>query len=145
MNSKRKGNITEAAILTEFIKRGIPVLLPFGDNERYDMVIEVNGDFKRIQCKTGRYRNGCVNFQCCSSQAHRGKGYQSYKDDIDYFAVYCEELNLHALVPIELSKKTEAHLRVENTKNLQTKNIVWFSDFSLDKQLENIYSSVAQR
>lgn len=43
MNSKNKGNIGEAIILAEFIKYGIQVSLPFGDNARYDMIADIKG------------------------------------------------------------------------------------------------------
>jgi len=33
--------------LAEFLKMGFPVLLPFGDNQRYDMVIEAGGSAVR--------------------------------------------------------------------------------------------------
>ena len=44
MNSKDKGNVTEAKALYEFIKRGIPVYRPFGDNTRCDMMIDVKNN-----------------------------------------------------------------------------------------------------
>ena len=47
-HTKDKGSIGEAIILTEFLKRGVPVSLPFGDNERYDMIAEFNGKLNRI-------------------------------------------------------------------------------------------------
>lgn len=44
MNTKDKGNIGEAVILAEFMKKGIPVSIPFGDNARYDLIAEFNGN-----------------------------------------------------------------------------------------------------
>ena len=55
-NTKAIGEISEAMILAEFLKAGIPVLMPFGDNQRYDMVVEAGGQFLNVQCKTARYR-----------------------------------------------------------------------------------------
>ena len=48
MNSKAKGQLSEARVLYEFQKYNIPVCLPWGDNERYDMVAEFDGKFNRI-------------------------------------------------------------------------------------------------
>ena len=39
MNSKRIGNIGEAAALMKFVEIGIPVYLPFGDNEKADLLV----------------------------------------------------------------------------------------------------------
>jgi hypothetical protein len=38
-NTKSIGEISEAIVMAEFLKAGFPVLLPFGDNRRYDMVV----------------------------------------------------------------------------------------------------------
>jgi hypothetical protein len=51
-NTKSIGETSEAVVLAEFIKAGFPVLLPFGDNQRYHMVVEVYGRLLRVQCKT---------------------------------------------------------------------------------------------
>jgi hypothetical protein len=56
MNPKAVGEKTEAIILAELIRNDLVVLLPFGDNQRYDFVVDNHGEFIRIQCKTGRYR-----------------------------------------------------------------------------------------
>ena len=52
METKRLGNIGEAMTQMEFVTRGIPLYLPFGENEKTDMIIDLNGDLKRVQCKT---------------------------------------------------------------------------------------------
>jgi len=52
------GTRTEAVVLAELVKRGYRVLLPFGHNHRYDLVLDVEGRFVRVQCKTGRLSRG---------------------------------------------------------------------------------------
>jgi hypothetical protein len=54
MDSKSKGEITEAIVLSELITRGLNVLTPLGENQRYDFVVESDCTFLRLQCKTGR-------------------------------------------------------------------------------------------
>jgi len=107
------------------------VLLPFGDNQRYDFVIDENGSFKRIQCKTGRLVRGAVKFACCSSQAHRGLGQQNYRGQIEYFAVYCHEINSTYLVPVDIAGTRTCQLRILASKNNQTKGVLWAKDFVL--------------
>jgi hypothetical protein len=53
---------TEAIIAGALVRMGHRVLLPFGTNQRYDMVVELDGRFLRCQCKTGRLRGGAVCF-----------------------------------------------------------------------------------
>jgi hypothetical protein len=52
------GQRSEAAILAAFIERGFEVLMPWGTNHRCDVVLDLGDRFLRVQCKTGRLRNG---------------------------------------------------------------------------------------
>jgi hypothetical protein len=38
--------------MLEFLKLGYNILTPYGDCERYDFVVDVNGKFYKIQAKT---------------------------------------------------------------------------------------------
>ena len=46
---------TEAHITGELVRRGYSVLLPFGVNQRYDLVLDQGDRFVRVQCKTAGY------------------------------------------------------------------------------------------
>jgi hypothetical protein len=71
-NTKSTGDISEAVVMAEFLKAGFPVLLPFGDNQRYDMVVEVSGRLLRVQCKTGSPCGWKGNASCIRFNAHSG-------------------------------------------------------------------------
>lgn len=58
--TKDIGNRTEAAVLAEFLKRGISVSIPFGNSEPYDLVVHTKKGFKSIQVKHAIVKNGCV-------------------------------------------------------------------------------------
>lgn len=138
MNSKAKGNITEAVIMSEFIKLGIPVLLPFGDNERYDMVIEVNNKFYKIQCKTARRKSdSSISFKTCSSYAHRGKDSKNYVGEVDFFGVYYPESNQCYLVEVG-NCLSEMTLRLNPAKNNQSSNVNYAKDYLLEEKLKSI-------
>jgi hypothetical protein len=53
MNTKQLGDETEAHVLTALIGAGYTVSVPFGDNERYDLVLDTGERFLKAQCKTG--------------------------------------------------------------------------------------------
>ena len=75
MNSKRIGNIGEAKVLAKFVEMGIPIYIPFGDDEKADLVAEFNGKLNKIQVKTSiKSKNGCSIFDLTSSTAHRTNG-----------------------------------------------------------------------
>lgn len=133
INSKTKGNISEAKVLTALLAKNIPVLIPFGDNQRYDLVADNNGIFMRIQCKTGRMNEdkSVLDFPTSSSYAHRGGKRKSYVGDIDAFAVYCEYTDKVYLIPIEKCGTAYMTLRLTAPKNGQVKNIQFAKDFEI--------------
>ncbi len=52
-DSNKKGEISESAIVTRLLQCGYVVLIPYGGNQRYDLVIEdADEQFWRIQCKS---------------------------------------------------------------------------------------------
>ena len=61
-NTKDVGERSEAQVLAALLKLGKVVLMPYGDNQRYDFVVEDGGEFIRVQCKTGKLKDGRVNF-----------------------------------------------------------------------------------
>ena len=106
---------------------GYGIYMPFGENTRCDLVIEAGGRLTRVQCKTGRLRNGAVEFSLCSTYGHH-RNPQTYARDyhveVDYFAVYCLETAGVYLIPIcELPGHRQAVLRLEPPRNNQRRGI----------------------
>ena len=104
---KEVGDASQAMILVRLVQAGMNVLVPFGENVRYDYVVEErDGTFTRVQCKTGRMRDGVVIFPTCSVTYHhpnnRGmRAYRhDYRKDADLFGVYCPETDAVYLVPV---------------------------------------------
>lgn len=132
---KSIGERSEAQVVSALLKHGKTILTPFGDNQRYDMVIDEGGRFYRVQCKTGRLRDGAVEFSTCSSQAHRGKGRQSYRGQIEFFAVYCPDNDRTYLVPVDSVPVTLGILRVEAPRNGQLKGVRQAAPYELTQAL----------
>lgn len=104
MTTKQIGNIGEAMALTNFVKWGIPVYIPFGDNERADLIADFNGKLQKIQVKTSeKCENGKFNFSLISSTTHRKNGVKHIytEDEIDFFCLYNLESDVLMLVPIQ--------------------------------------------
>jgi len=115
------------AIIFALSLEGYPVFLPFGENTRYDIVIDTGALLRRVQCKTGRLRQGAVVFRTCSTYGHHPNPKiirRDYEGEIDDFAVYCPELGSVYLIPIEdVPTRTSAMLRVSPPRNGQFKRI----------------------
>ena len=138
MNSKTKGNIGESIILTEFVKRGIQVSIPFGDNARYDLIAEFNGKLNKIQVKycARVTENNSVSCPTASSKNHTtNKTLDTYVNDVDYIAFYIQPWDISCIMPIEKCTGTSICLRKDLPKNGQKVGINLVQDYSFDKIL----------
>jgi hypothetical protein len=128
-DTKRVGNVSEAAVLAALLKRGYVVLTPWGDNERYDLVIDNEGTFERVQVKTGRIISGAV---VVDAKSVSTKGTNWYHGQVDHIAAYCTELDKCYLVPmVVFGKRRSISLRFEASKNHQSKRVTLAKDFEL--------------
>jgi hypothetical protein len=127
------GERSEAIIFAELVKRGHRVLIPYGNNHRYDLVIDVGGRFLRAQCKTGRLRRGVISFPTRSTRANtQGVFCVPYDaDQIDLFVVYCPGTDRVYAVGVDEVGTGYGFLRVDPPANRQTKGIRWAADHEL--------------
>jgi hypothetical protein len=123
---------TEAAILAELVRRGYNVLVPFGTNQRYDFVLDIDGKFVRAQVKTGRFRRGVVTFKTTSTRVNTLRVFtRGYQGEADVFLVYCADTNGIYVVPVDDAGDAQCHLRVEPTRNGQAERVRWARDYEL--------------
>jgi hypothetical protein len=119
---KDVGDRTTLAVMLALKMSGLTVLVPFGENTRYDLVVERSGEFARVQCKTGRLRGGVVMFKASSSYAHHPRprpAARGYHGEIDYFGVHCPDTGGVYLIPVADVPETDARLRVDPALNGQ--------------------------
>jgi hypothetical protein len=137
-----RGDSSEAFILSKLVDAGISVLVPWGDNARFDLVAVIRKTFLRIQCKTGRLRGGYMVFSAYGV----GRGGQRHRyrpDEIDYYAVRCFENSAVYLVPYsEAGSSALPQFRVEmpkpgSTGGRQTARIRWASKYEADLVIES--------
>ena len=128
------GNRTTGIVLSALLQAGHRPLLPFGDGHPYDLAFDQNGELRRVQCKTGRMMNGAVYFP--TSIWCRDNKWRPYRNDVDYFGVYCPDTDAVYLVPITDVPDRGACLRVERAKNNQAKGVRWAKDYVLARKVE---------
>jgi hypothetical protein len=140
---KTKGDRTTLAVMLALHEAGLGVALPFGENVRYDLIIDNGRSLARVQCKTGRLREGGVRWKACSSYAHHRNppiAERDYTGEIDYFAVYCPETAGVYLIPIEEANlRAKGTLRVDPPRNNQRR----FIRLAIDYQIGRVESSPA--
>lgn len=81
---KQRGEWVELLFMTRAAKRGYVVSKPWGDSARYDVGIEQDGRFKRVQVKGTDCREG--DSYSCHLAGSKLKAYTAKQ--IDYFAIY---------------------------------------------------------
>ncbi|MBI3486188.1 hypothetical protein HY025_04605 [Candidatus Daviesbacteria bacterium] len=127
--TKIKGDLGQAMIMADALRRGYKVAIPLGEDWRYDLIVSKDGKLLKIQCKYTEAFNGVIKVRC---ETHDGRSYYRYKpEDLDYIAVYdrvtekCYYINSIYLG----SGRASLSLRVIKTKNGQKKKILEAEDF----------------
>ena len=127
--SKIKGDLGQAMIMADALKKGYKVALPLGEDWRYDLILLKDGKLLRIQCKYVESANGVIKVRC---ETHDGRSYYKYKQtDLDYIAVYdktsdrCYYVNCSYLG----NGRGSLNLRTHKAKNGQKKKTFNAEDF----------------
>jgi len=118
--TKQKGDIAEAFVTYLLKQNGFNVLIPGGEDNRYDLVTEKNGVFKRVQVKYATPKDGIVEVRARSCNNHSIIHYSP--KNIDIIAVYSSEQHKVYFVPFSLIRnKSTCNLRLKPAKNKQIK------------------------
>lgn len=129
-NSSKIGNIGEAVAISEFIKLGFNVSIPFGDNCPYDLIVDYYGKLLKIQCKTCERIHGSVmEFSINRTNGFTGKHTPYSDNEIDYFFLYCVENGYMCLIPVDKMKATtQFTIRITKINNYKNLNINYAND-----------------
>jgi len=134
---KDVGDRSTLAIITVLRELGYGVYLPFGENTRCDLILERGEQLSRVQCKTGRLRQGAIAFAVCSCYGHHRNpttARRVYTGQIDPFAVFCRDTAGVYLIPIEdVPTKSAAYLRVDPPRNNQRERVRFAADYEIGR------------
>jgi PD-(D/E)XK endonuclease len=136
MQTREIGNLSEAKILAAFVDAGYYVSVPFGSGHKYDLVIDDGRSLQRVQCKTGRVKNGALLFNSYSMSGN-GATKQGYYGLADLFAVLNPESGEVYLVPVAGFGTAGISLRLMPTSNGQIQKVNWAIDYLL-RPLSNL-------
>ena len=113
---------------------GLVLLEPFGENTRYDLIVDDGTTLTKLQCKSGRLRSGTIQFATCSCYGHHrnpGHARLSYRGQVDAFGVFCRETSGVYLVPIAICGDVQMSLRVAPCRNNQRAGVHWARDYQV--------------
>ena len=128
MHKKTKGAIAEFHVCADLMQRGWRILIPYGENNRYDLVAEKDGKFTRIQVKYVTPKCGTLYVNCRSSNNWSVLPYTA--NQIDMIAVFNPQHRAVYYVPVGQIRKSAMRLRLDPTKNGQKLKVRFASEFS---------------
>jgi hypothetical protein len=123
--TKQLGDIAEAAVMADVLRRGYRVLLPYGEDWPFDLVVVKNGEFHRVQVKHGRSSNGVLIAKCTSTNNWVTLKYT--KDVIDVLAIWDSTTGRCFYIPAEElgAGRAMMNLRLDPARNNQVRGIRW--------------------
>lgn len=136
--TKIKGLVTELQCQTYFTQQGYNVLVPLGEDCRYDMIVDFNGILERIQVKTchlNKNKTG-IEFSTESTRINTQDNIRRKysKIEIDYFATFYE--GKCYLIKVE-ECSTQKTLSFEK-KQFNQYPVNFIEDYEAEKQIMHI-------
>ncbi len=116
---KLRGEVAELRFMARAADNGLRIIKPWGDNSRYDFVVEQGGKFLRVQVKATSSKLG--NAYAC--HLSRGPQKRYTKADIDFIAAYIIPRDIWYIVPVEVTGMSTVVLSpdMENSKHARYK------------------------
>jgi hypothetical protein len=141
MDTIRRGNAAEAAVLNALVRADVHVLVPFGEGLPYDLAIDTGDQFIKIQVKCGRVRNDCVEFNTCATD--HGSGRRSYVGLADVFGVWVPELDRVYVIAVGDCPRYRGYLRLVPTRNSQSKGVRYAGDYAVESWAASLSRAAA--
>ena len=133
-----KGLTTELKCMEKFIEYGFIVSIPYGNNSRYDLLLDGNnGHYIRIQCKTAHLNeNGSYTINTANSVNTATKHIIKHYDNsqVDFIASIIE--NELVIIPVDLIANSKSKIfRTELPKfgTKSTCNLI--KDYTVEKYI----------
>lgn len=144
MNTKEIGNLTELQCITGLYELGCDISLPFGNSQKYDLIIDWNCNLYKVQVKhsTPNYStDGQIEGYTFKTrwQGHNSNGYTQTrytKKDTDFFATFFDG-NVY-LIPVEECSGDNKKLRIIPPKNGQKIGVNFAKDYLAKEVLSKL-------
>ncbi len=140
------GNEAEGIVLGHYVKAGLRVCIPFGTGGPYDLAVDIGTQIMKVQVKTATYERGCILCRTRRRNASYPRTMRRYeKGEVDYFAIYCPQLNEVYAISFADAKATAASLRIQPAGNNQEKHVRWARDYSWERHIAELKRVAGER
>jgi PD-(D/E)XK endonuclease len=132
LTPSQKGAAAEAALTAAAIQLGLFVLRPACEGGRYDLLIDLDAEVIRVQCKWAKRAKGALAIRLNTSRCTpRGYVRTTYTArEVDAIGACSPELRRCLLIPIaHVEGMRGVHLRLDPALNKQASGIRWARDY----------------
>jgi PD-(D/E)XK endonuclease len=144
LTPSQKGAIAEAAFAAAVTELGLTVLRPLSEGRRYDLVVDLEPQLLRVQCKLARRCGAALVVGLQTNRCTPG-GYVSSSytaREIDAIGVYSPDVRRCLLIPIaQAQNRRSIQLRMEPCRNGQREGVKWAQDYELKNVIESLRAS----
>ena len=123
-NSKKQGDVGVGIAIGWFVQHGYTVCLPLTDSQDYDIVIEIDGELKKVQVKTTYATSPEGNYVVTLKVSGGNKSRSSVKHFTKSFADYLfvvTESNVKYFIPVnDIDNKSTMNLGKSKDKYIVT-------------------------
>lgn len=105
------GITTELIVAQKFVEKGYIVSIPYGNNSRYDMIVDTDTDCYRIQVKHASVNdNGSYTVITSNTVNTTTKSLRKYytKEDIDFIVTIIEDQLV--VIPVEMIEHSQSKI-----------------------------------
>jgi hypothetical protein len=134
-NTKHRGDESESKIIHEFVSDGYSVSIPFGDNDKYDLIVDSGENLYRIQCKTAwKNKPETIRFNTHSQTTADGEYHEeTYHEVIDAFVVRYPETE--QLYWIDIGEATVQKMELRFEADLDHPSINWAETYEYQGEI----------
>jgi YD repeat-containing protein len=142
--TQQKGLTTEIRCILDFTELGYRCLTPVDDSSKYDVVVDLNGKFLKIQCKTSSWVADTIQEKvafsistCCQTTNTKKTTQHKYSaDEIDYFYTWFNGQGY--LVSINEATGTKFRWRYEYPSSGQKQGIHIADNYKIEEVIKRI-------
>lgn len=131
------GITTELIVAQKFIEKGYIVSIPYGNNSRYDMIVDTDKDCYRIQVKHASINdNGSYTVNTSNTVNKASGNLRKYytKNDIDFIVTVIEDQLV--VIPVEMVEHSQSKVFRTVLPQYGTKsNCNLIEDFSVERYI----------
>jgi hypothetical protein len=96
---QKKGELAEMAFIYKAESLGLDVAKPYGNSNRYDLVVRSGQRFWKVQVKASGFIT-CGNYRVYAERIQRGRAIPYTADEIDFLAVYIIPEGTWFIIPV---------------------------------------------